>query len=85
MPITGTTTTIASYNSVKKPLSALVAKRLTHDMIVSWRDCIRFNIIPSTFPLPPSTVNINSTQEEAEAIKLATYSKLGIHRKPTTH
>ena len=48
MPIIGETTIVASYNGVKVSLNALVARRLTHDMIISWRDCIRFNIIPNT-------------------------------------
>ena len=74
MPIIGTTTMIAGYSGVTQPLKALIAECLTHDMIVSWRDCIKFNILHKIFLLPPSAGNINSTDNKAEAIKLATYT-----------
>ena len=55
MSIIGSSQTHATCNGKKTEIEALIAQRLTHDMIVSWKDCVSLGMLPVTLPLPPPT------------------------------
>ena len=59
MSIIGSTKTHGRCNGMKKEVEALIAQRLNHKMIVSWKDCISFGLLHKDFLLPQSAGNIN--------------------------
>ena len=65
--------------------TALITDKLSHEMILSWRDCIQQQIVPQPFPLPNQEGQINEIQSEAEAIKEAITNKFNIIRNNISH
>ena len=49
--------------------NTLVVEKLCHKMIISWRDCIRLEVIPNNFLILLEPGNVNDIQNEADAIK----------------
>ena len=62
---------------------ALVAEKLCHKMIISWRDCIRLEVIPKTFSIPPEPGHVNNIQNEADTIKETITNKSSETTSPT--
>ena len=59
---------------------ALIANRLSHDMILSWQDCIQLKIVPETFPLPSNLGQVNEIHNKVETIKETLTNKFEIIR-----
>ena len=78
MKISGQTNLKASYRDRTTSSTALIAKRLSHEMILSWRDCVQLRIIQRLFPLPENTGQIKEIHNEAEAIKETIINKFKI-------
>ena len=55
-------------------------ERLTHKMIISWRDCHRLEVVPNKFPLPPTIRKVNDICTEAETIRETITNKYNIIR-----
>ena len=70
----------ASHRGRTIQTTVLVAEKLSHEMILSWGDCIELNIVPNMLPLPKQEGQINEIQTEAEAIKEMITDKLDIIR-----
>ena len=66
-------------------VTALVADKLCHEMIISWQDCIHLQVVPNIFPIPPDPGNINGIQNEADAIKETITNKYVIIRDDISH
>ena len=64
---------------------ALVAEKLNHKLIILWRDCICLEVVPNTFPFPPTTGHVNDIQNEAKAIKEMITNKYDIIRDDISH
>ena len=62
---------ILTINHRGKTIKAhsLVAEKLCHEMLISWKDCIQLEIIPKCFLLPPETGHVNEIQSEADPSK----------------
>ena len=61
------------------------AEKLCHEMIISWRDCIRLEVILKTFPISPEPGYVNEIQNEADAIKETISNKYYIIRDDISH
>ena len=63
-------------------ITAILADYLSHDMLLSWKDCIALNIIQSNFPLPTHVAA--NVESEASAIKNILCNEYSILRDEIT-
>ena len=68
----------ASFQGRTRVIKALIANRLSHDMIQSWQDCIQLRIVPKTFPPPLNLGEMNEIHNKAEEIKKTITNKFEI-------
>ena len=82
MHISGFVHLNASFQGSTTATKALIANRLSHDMILSWQDCIKLRNVPETFPLPSNLGQVNEIHNEAEATKETLTNKFKIVEIP---
>ena len=78
---------VLTINHRGKTIKALglVAEKLCHEMLISWKDCIRLEVIPKSFPMPPETGHVNEIQSKADTIKEMITNKYDIIRDYSCH
>ena len=69
MHTSGYTHLNASFQGSTTTTKALIADRLSHNMILSWQDCIKLRIVPMTFPLSTHLGQVAEIHNKAEAIR----------------
>ena len=85
MKMMGQVSLKASHRGRMIHTTALVAEKLSHDMILLWKDCIELDIVPNTLPLPKTDWHINEIQKEVEAIKETISNKYDMIRDDISH
>ena len=54
-------------------------------MLISWKDCIRLEVILKSFPLSPKTGHVNEIHSKADTIKEMITNKYDIIRNNISH
>ena len=75
----------ASFQGSTTTTKPLIADRLTHDMILSWQDCIELRIVSATFPIPTHLGQVAEIHNEAEAIRENIINKFEIIHDDISH